>query len=266
MLDLLTDPQTWASLLTLTALEIVLGIDNIIFISIMAGRLPPERQAHGRQIGLALALITRLALLASIAWISTLTNPLFTVGEFDISVRDLVLIVGGLFLLGKGTTEIHQNVEGEDEEGENSGGNASFTSVVVQIMILDIVFSLDSVITAVGMAQHLEVMMAAVIIAVGVMLFASGPVSNFVNGHPTVKMLALSFLLLVGVALVADGLHFHIPKGYLYFAIAFSVLVESLNLLANRRRRQRAGGPRRSFRRRAIASASVKSAAAEHNR
>ena len=260
LLELLTDPQTWASLLTLTALEIVLGIDNIIFISIMAGRLPPERQARGRQIGLALALITRLALLASIAWISTLTNPLFTIAEFDISVRDLVLIIGGLFLLGKGTTEIHHNLEGEDEGGGNTAGTASFTSVVVQIMLLDIVFSLDSVITAVGMAQHLEVMMAAVVIAVGVMLFASGPVSNFVNKHPTVKMLALSFLLLVGVALVADGLHFHIPKGYLYFAIAFSVLVESLNLLANRRRRKKAGGLA-AFKRRTIGSA-----APEHNR
>ena len=259
MLELLTDPQTWASLLTLTALEIVLGIDNIIFISIMAARLPPERQARGRQVGLALALITRLGLLASIAWISTLTNPLFTIAEFDISIRDLVLIVGGLFLLGKGTTEIHQSLEGEEEEG-STGGTASFASVVVQIMLLDIVFSLDSVITAVGMAQALEVMMAAVVIAVGVMLFASGPVSNFVNGHPTVKMLALSFLLLVGVALVADGLHFHIPKGYLYFAIAFSVLVEALNLLASRRRKKKAGGLA-AFRRRAIASA-----APEHNR
>jgi predicted tellurium resistance membrane protein TerC len=260
MLELLTDPQTWASLLTLTALEIVLGIDNIIFISIMAARLPPERQARGRQIGLALALITRLGLLASIAWISTLTNPLFTVAEFDISIRDLVLIVGGLFLLGKGTTEIHQSLEGEEEGEGSTGGTASFASVVVQIMLLDIVFSLDSVITAVGMAQALEVMMAAVVIAVGVMLFASGPVSNFVNGHPTVKMLALSFLLLVGVALVADGLHFHIPKGYLYFAIAFSVLVEALNLLASRRRRKKAGGLS-AFRRRAIASASP-----EHDR
>jgi predicted tellurium resistance membrane protein TerC len=260
MLELLTDPQTWASLLTLTALEIVLGIDNIIFISIMAARLPPERQARGRQVGLALALITRLGLLASIAWISTLTNPLFTVAEFDISIRDLVLIVGGLFLLGKGTTEIHQSLEGEEEGEGSNGGTASFASVVVQIMLLDIVFSLDSVITAVGMAQALEVMMAAVIIAVAVMLFASGPVSNFVNGHPTVKMLALSFLLLVGVALVADGLHFHIPKGYLYFAIAFSVLVEALNLLASRRRRRKAGGLT-AFRRRAIVSA-----APEHDR
>ena len=259
MLELLTDPQTWASLLTLTALEIVLGIDNIIFISIMAGRLPPERQARGRQVGLALALITRLALLASIAWISTLTNPLFTVAEFDISVRDLVLIIGGLFA-GQGHDGDPPEPGRRGRGGGNSGGTASFTSVVVQIMLLDIVFSLDSVITAVGMAQALEVMMAAVVIAVGVMLFASGPVSDFVNGHPTVKMLALSFLLLVGVALVADGLHFHIPKGYLYFAIAFSVLVEALNLLANRRRRKKAGGLA-AFRRRAIASA-----APEHNR
>ncbi|UEM20352.1 TerC family protein [Skermanella mucosa] len=238
MPDILADPQTWASLLTLTVLEIVLGIDNIIFISIMAGRLPPEQQARGRQVGLALALVTRLGLLASIAWISTLTNPLFTIAGYDVSIRDLVLIVGGLFLLAKGTTEIHHNLEAEDEETSGKG-TATFTSVVVQIMLLDIVFSLDSVITAVGMAQHLEVMMAAVIIAVGVMLFASGPVGRFVNTHPTVKMLALSFLLLVGVALIADGLHFHIPKGYLYFAIAFSMLVESLNLLANRRRRRK---------------------------
>jgi len=269
MLELLTDPQTWASLLTLTALEIVLGIDNIIFISIMAGRLPPRRQAHGRQVGLGLALITRLALLASIAWVSTLTNPLFSIGEFDISIRDLILIVGGVFLLGKGTTEIHHNLEGEEEEQNNDGAAAGFASVVVQIMLLDIVFSLDSVITAVGMAQDLEVMMAAVVIAVGVMLFASGPVSDFVNNHPTVRMLALSFLLLVGVALMADGLHFHIPKGYLYFAIAFSVLVESLNLLANRRRRRRAGS-RGSFRRRAAEQVTkakaTASAAAEHNR
>jgi predicted tellurium resistance membrane protein TerC len=237
MIELLTDPQNWASLLTLTALEIVLGIDNIIFISIMASRLPGPQQPRARKIGLALALITRLALLASIAWIATLTNPLFAIGEYDVSVRDLILIVGGLFLLAKGTTEIHQNLEGEHGE-EKAGGTASFASVVVQIMLLDIVFSLDSVITAVGMAQELAIMMAAVIIAVAVMLFASGPVSDFVNKHPTVRMLALSFLLLVGVALVADGLHFHIPKGYLYFAIAFSVLVESLNLIAARRRRR----------------------------
>lgn len=236
MFDLLADPQTWASLLTLTALEIVLGIDNIIFISIMASRLPVHQQARARKVGLALALITRLALLASIAWIVTLTRPLFEVLGHPVSVRDLILVVGGLFLLGKGTTEIHHTLEGEEGDIATAAA-ATFTSVVVQIMLLDIVFSLDSVITAVGMAQHLEIMAAAVIIAVGVMLFAAGPVSAFVNRHPTVKMLALSFLLLVGVALVADGLGFHIPKGYLYFAIAFSVLVESLNLVAARRRK-----------------------------
>ena len=238
MLELFSDPQAWASLLTLTALEIVLGIDNIIFISIMASKLPAHRQQSARKVGLALALITRLALLASIAWVATLTQPLFTVIEWEVSGRDLILIVGGLFLLAKGTMEIHHNVEGETEEEHATKKAVTFTSVVVQIMFLDIVFSLDSVITAVGMAQHLEIMMAAVIIAMAVMLFASGPVGDFVNRHPTVKMLALSFLLLVGIALVADGMGFHIPKGYLYFAIAFSALVESLNLIAANRRKK----------------------------
>ncbi|MDP9195475.1 MAG: TerC family protein [Pseudomonadota bacterium] len=231
MMELLTDPHAWASLLTLSALEIVLGIDNIIFISVMAARLPVHRQASARRWGLIMALATRLALLASIAWIVTLTRPLFTVMEFDISARDLVLAVGGLFLIAKGTMEIHHSLEGGQDNGREGRGSG-FVSVIIQIMILDIVFSLDSVITAVGMAQELAIMVTAVLIAVGVMLFASGPVSNFVNRHPTVKMLALSFLLLVGFALVADGMHFHIPKGYLYFAIAFSVLVESLNLVA----------------------------------
>ena len=232
MLDLLADPNVWASLLTLTALEIVLGIDNIIFISIMASKLPAEQQQRARQVGLALALLTRLALLASIAWVAQLTQPLFTVAGWDVSGRDLILVLGGLFLLAKGTLEIHHTVEGHEEEG-SAPKHATFTSVVVQIMFLDIVFSLDSVITAVGMSDHLPVMVAAVVIAV--MLFASGPVGDFVNRHVTVKMLALSFLLLVGVALVADGLGFHIPKGYLYFAIAFSTLVEALNLLAKRK-------------------------------
>ncbi|WP_207455862.1 TerC family protein [Azospirillum sp. SYSU D00513] len=240
MLDLLSDPQTWASLLTLTALEIVLGIDNIIFISIMASKLPAHQQHRARRVGLGMALITRLALLASIAWVATLTEPLFSVAGWEISGRDLILLVGGLFLLAKGTREIHESVEGDKEEGHGSAKAVSFTSVVVQIMFLDIVFSLDSVITAVGMAQHLEIMMAAVIIAVGVMLFASGPVGDFVSRHPTVKMLALSFLLLVGVALIADGLGFHIPKGYLYFAIAFSAGVEALNLIAAGRKKKAA--------------------------
>ncbi|HYH19314.1 MAG TPA: TerC family protein [Azospirillum sp.] len=238
MLDLLADPNVWASLLTLTALEIVLGIDNIIFISIMASKLPAHQQHKARQVGLALALITRLLLLASIAWVATLTQPLFSVLGMDVSGRDLILIGGGLFLLAKGTMEIHHTVEGEEEDGPVKVA-ATFTSVVVQIMFLDIVFSLDSVITAVGMSDHLPVMVAAVVIAMAVMLFASGPVGDFVNRHTTVKMLALSFLLLVGVALVADGLGFHIPKGYLYFAIAFSALVEALNLMAAGRRRKK---------------------------
>lgn len=238
MIDLLADPQVWASLLTLTALEIVLGIDNIIFISIMAGKLPPEQRDRARQLGLMAALVTRLLLLASIAWVAKLTDPLFTVVGFGVSGRDLILVVGGAFLLAKGTMEIHHTVEGE-EESAHGAAHAGFWGVIVQIMFLDIVFSLDSVITAVGMADHLGIMIAAVVIAMAVMLFASGPVGRFVNDHPTVKMLALSFLLLVGVALIADGFHFHIPKGYLYFAIAFSALVEGLNLLASKRRKRR---------------------------
>ncbi|AWK87814.1 TerC family protein [Azospirillum thermophilum] len=237
MLDLLSDPQVWASLLTLTALEIVLGIDNIIFISIMASKLPAHQQHTARRVGLALALLTRLALLASIAWVAQLTQPLVTILGWAVSGRDLILIGGGLFLLAKGTLEIHHTVEGHEEDGA-APKVASFTSVVIQIMFLDIVFSLDSVITAVGMSDHLPVMIAAVVIAMAVMLFASGPVGDFVNRHATVKMLALSFLLLVGVALVADGMGFHIPKGYLYFAIAFSTLVEALNLLAASRRKR----------------------------
>jgi len=249
MFEALSDPQIWISLLTLTALEIVLGIDNIIFISILAGKLPAERRDAARRIGLIAALLTRLALLASIAWVARLTTPLFSAGDFGVSGRDLILIVGGLFLLYKSTREIHDSVEIE-EESEPSLGRAavSFGGVIVQIMILDIVFSLDSVITAVGMSDNLAVMIAAVIIAVGVMLFASGPVGDFVNRHPTLKMLALAFLLLVGVALIADGLGFHIPKGYIYFAIAFSAGVESLNLWASaKRKRARAvkvDGPR----------------------
>jgi predicted tellurium resistance membrane protein TerC len=257
--ELLTNPETWVALATLTLLEIVLGIDNVIFISILVQRLPTESRDQARLIGLGLAMGMRILLLLTISWIIGLTQPLFELAGRPFSVRDLILIGGGLFLLWKATTEIHESLEGEEAHAPTAT-SATLSGVLIQIVLLDIVFSLDSVITAVGMAQALEVMMAAVVIAVGVMLFASGPVSNFVNGHPTVKMLALSFLLLVGVALVADGLHFHIPKGYLYFAIAFSVLVESLNLLAHRRRRKKAGGLA-AFRRRAIASA-----APEHNR
>jgi len=241
MFEWLSDPNAWASLLTLTALEIVLGIDNIIFISIMANRLPESQQAKARQFGLALALISRLALLASIAWIVKLTDPIFTIFDMGISVRDLILLFGGLFLLYKGTAEIHHTMEGHAEDGGPSRVSATFSGVIMQIMVLDIVFSLDSVITAVGMATQLPVMITAVVIAVAVMLFAAGPTSRFVQNHPTVKMLALSFLILVGVALIADGLHFHIPKGYLYFAIAFSVAVEMLNLAASKRRRRKEG-------------------------
>jgi predicted tellurium resistance membrane protein TerC len=237
--DWLSDPQIWASLLTLTALEIVLGIDNLVFITILAGRLPAERQDHARRIGLALALITRLALLGSIAWIVGLTQPLFETLGHAISWRDLILIGGGLFLLYKGTREIHHRLEDNVHDNEAGPVRTSFGSVIVQIVLLDIVFSLDSVITAVGMANDFSVMAAAVVIAVIIMLVASGPVSDFVNRHPTVKMLALSFLLLIGMTLVADGVGFHVPKGYIYAAIAFSAAVEALNQLAARRRRGR---------------------------
>jgi predicted tellurium resistance membrane protein TerC len=235
-MDWLIDPQLWTSLLTLTALEIVLGIDNLIFIAILANRLPPHRQDQARKLGLALALITRLALLASIAWIIGLTAPIFEVLGHAASWRDIILIAGGFFLLYKGTREIHERIEGKEETRAPSAAQASFAGVVVQITILDMVFSLDSVITAVGMANSLWVMATAIIIAVAIMLGASGPVAGFVSRHPTVKMLALSFLLLIGMTLVADGLGFHIPKGYIYAAISFSVAVEALNQLSARRR------------------------------
>ena len=225
----LSDPQAWIALLTLTVLEIVLGIDNVIFISILAGKLPGDQQKKARLIGLAAAMIMRILLLLSLAWIARLTNPLFTVLGNEISGRDLILLGGGLFLMGKATHEIHDKLEGD--EGETVRRIApSLTSVIIQIMLLDIVFSLDSVITAVGMAKELGVMIAAVVVAVIIMLFASGPISAFVDRHPTVKMLALSFLLLIGMALVAEGLEFHIPKGYIYFAMGFSVFVEVLNV------------------------------------
>jgi predicted tellurium resistance membrane protein TerC len=235
-MDVLLDLQLWVSLLTLTALEIVLGIDNLVFLSILSNRLPAHQQKSARRIGLALAVITRLLLLFSIAWLASVTQPLFTIAEHAVSLRDLVLIGGGLFLLAKGTTEIHTAVEGIEEEMRQAKASR-FTSVVVQIMTLDIVFSLDSVITAVGMANHIAVMAAAIIIAVIVMLFASEPLARFIAAHLSVKLLALAFLILVGVALIADGMGFHIPKGYLYFAIAFSVGVEALNLYATRSRR-----------------------------
>jgi len=234
MIELLTDPNAWAALLTLTALEIVLGIDNVVFISILAGKLPPEQQARARRLGLGLAMFIRIGLLFSIVWIIRLTAPLFTVLEQEISGRDLILLVGGLFLLAKSTHEIHQKLEGEP--GEISMRTAaSFSRVIVQILLLDIVFSLDSVITAVGMVDQIAVMVAAVVIAVGFMLVFAGPISSFVERHPTVKMLALSFLLLIGFALIAEGLDQHIPKGYIYFAMAFSLGVETLNLRLRRK-------------------------------
>lgn len=229
LMELLYDPHAWASLLTLTVLEIVLGIDNIIFISIVSSRLPVEQQAKARTLGLMLALVMRIILLSLIFWISHLVDPLFTVFGQEISWRDIILIAGGIFLLVKGTMEIHHTVEGDGDTG-GAVKKVTFGAVLVQIMMLDIVFSLDSVITAIGMAEHQAVMIAAVVIAMAIMLFAAKPVSDFVNAHPTVKMLALSFLLLVGMALVADGLEYHIPRGYLYFAVAFSLGVECLNL------------------------------------
>jgi len=244
MTEWLVDPQIWASLLTLTILEIVLGIDNLIFISIVAGRLPAHMQARARTVGLSLALFMRLALLASISWLVGLTATVFSVCGHGFSWRDLILAGGGLFLLYKGTREIHELVEGGEEQAEvmNEGQKrkVSFASVIGQIIVLDIVFSLDSVITAVGMADNLWVMSTAVLVAVVIMLFASGTVANFVNRHPSVKMLALSFLLLIGMVLVADGMGFHVPKGFIYAAMGFSVAVESLNLLA-RRKKQRKG-------------------------
>ena len=225
-----SDPQAWLALVTLTALEIVLGIDNIIFISILTGKLPEQQRPKAQKIGLALAMITRLLLLFSLTWIMKLTAPFFSILGHGISGRDIILIVGGLFLLAKSTMEIHDKLEGEEHHSSEGRSGATFRGVVIQIMFLDIVFSLDSVITAVGMASQLAVMATAVILSVGVMLFFAGAVSAFVDRHPTIKVLALSFLLLIGVSLVADGMAFHIPKGYIYFAMAFSVFVEMINL------------------------------------
>jgi predicted tellurium resistance membrane protein TerC len=228
-LEWITNPESLIALLTLTVLEIVLGIDNIIFISILSGKLPKEQQNKARITGLALAMIARILLLFSIVWIMKLTLPLFSVLGQEISGRDLILIGGGLFLLAKSTFEIHDKLEGENHS-KSSKVVKSFTSVIIQILLLDMVFSLDSVITAVGMAKELGVMVTAVVIAVGVMMVSAKGISNFVEKHPTVKMLALSFLLLIGVSLIAEGLEQHIPKGYIYFAMAFSVFVEMLNL------------------------------------
>jgi predicted tellurium resistance membrane protein TerC len=234
MMDWLMDPQVWIGLLTLTALEIVLGIDNIVFISILAGKLPPAQQQRARTIGLALAMGMRILLLLSLSWVIGLTEPLFSLFGHGVSGRDIVLLLGGLFLLGKSTHEIHGALEGS-EQHRTARAQASFASILIQIMLLDIVFSLDSVITAVGMVDQIVVMIAAVVIAVGFMMFAAGPVGRFVERHPTVKMLALSFLLLIGTVLIAEGFGQHIPKGYIYFAMAFSVFVEMLNLRLRKR-------------------------------
>jgi predicted tellurium resistance membrane protein TerC len=236
-MEWITSPEAWVALVTLTALEIVLGIDNIIFISILVGRLPEERRQRARIQGLALAMITRIALLLSLAWVMTLTAPMFAVLGYEISGRDLILIGGGLFLLWKSAQEIWDSLEGEEEE-RTVAGVQSYAMVLGQIAVIDIVFSLDSVITAVGMARDVPVMVLAIVIAVGVMMFAARPIGEFVERHPSVKMLALSFLILVGVALIGEGLDLHIPKGYIYFAMAFSVLVEFLNIRVRRRQRE----------------------------
>ncbi|MBI1396117.1 MAG: TerC family protein [Betaproteobacteria bacterium] len=231
-LDWLTDPHAWIALATLAAIEIVLGVDNIIFISILVGRLPPEKRNLARTLGLGAAMVSRLILLFTLAWVMRLTSPFFTIFERGISGRDLILVGGGLFLLWKSVHEIHNSLEGEEHADANAGAAvaASFGGVLVQIAVIDIVFSLDSVITAVGMVDHLAIMVLAIILAVGVMLFAARFIGEFVDRHPTIKMLALSFLIVVGVTLIADGLGFHIPKGYIYFAMAFSVGVEMLNI------------------------------------
>jgi predicted tellurium resistance membrane protein TerC len=229
VIESLADPQVWIALGTLTFLEIVLGVDNIIFISILSGKLPEEQQAQARRLGLLGAMLTRIALLFSLAWIIRLTAPWFTIVGQEISGRDLILILGGLFLIGKSTYEIHDKLEGEEGHASKKVA-ASFASVIIQIMLLDLVFSLDSVITAVGMVDELWVMVAAVIIAVAIMMMSAEPISAFVHKHPTVKMLALSFLLLIGLSLMLEGFDHHIPKGYIYFAMGFSVFVEMINL------------------------------------
>jgi predicted tellurium resistance membrane protein TerC len=235
-MEFLLSAESWAALLTLTLLEIVLGIDNIIFISILSGKLPEHQRQRARTLGLALAMGTRILLLLSLTWIMRLTRPFLTVASQEISGRDLILLIGGMFLLWKSTHEIHERLEGQAEAVRKAGRKANtMASVLTQIALLDIIFSLDSVITAVGMANQISVMVAAIVIAVGIMMWASRPLGDFVERHPTIKMLALSFLLLIGMALIAEGFHQHIPKGYIYFAMGFSVFVEMLNLRAHRK-------------------------------
>jgi predicted tellurium resistance membrane protein TerC len=240
MIELLTSPEAWAALLTLTALEVVLGIDNVIFLSVVVARIPERQAKQARQIGLALALVFRILLLSLLVWLIGLTEAVLTVKGMEFSWRDIILIGGGLFLIAKATHEIHTEVEARDEESGEASGASAFFWVIIQIIIIDMVFSLDSIITAIGMSQDLEIMIAAVVIACVIMYVSSGPVARFVAEHPTTKMLALAFLVLIGVALVADGFKFHIPRGYIYFAIAFSAGVEAFNVLARRNRKKAA--------------------------
>jgi predicted tellurium resistance membrane protein TerC len=238
MIELLTSAEAWAALLTLTALEIVLGIDNVIFLSVIVSRIPPRQAKRARQIGLLLALVFRILLLSLLVWLIGLTQPVLTVKSIELSWRDIILIGGGLFLIGKATHEIHGEVEARDAEEDAAPSASAFFWVIIQIIVIDMVFSLDSIITAIGMAQDLEIMIVAVIIACVIMYVSSGPVARFVTEHPTTKMLALAFLVLIGVALVADGFKFHIPRAYIYFAIAFSAAVEMFNVFARRNRRK----------------------------
>jgi predicted tellurium resistance membrane protein TerC len=238
MIELLTSPEAWAALLTLTALEIVLGIDNVIFLSVIVSRIPPAQAKRARQIGLALALLFRILLLSLLVWLIGLTQAVFTLRGLAFSWRDIILICGGLFLIGKTTHEIHTEVEAREEDNDAAPGRNAFFWVIIQIIVIDMVFSLDSIITAIGMAQDLAIMIAAVVIACLIMYVSSGPVARFVAEHPTTKMLALAFLVLIGVALVADGFQFHIPRGYIYFAIVFSAAVEFFNVLAKRNRKR----------------------------
>ena len=238
MIELLTSPEAWAALLTLTALEIVLGIDNVIFISVLVARIPEPHATRARQIGLMLALVFRLVLLSVLFWLIGLTEPVLTVKGVAVSWRDIILIAGGMFLIAKATHEIHAEVEAAEPDDEGRSAASAFFWVIMQIIVIDMVFSLDSIITAIGMAEDIEIMVAAVVIACVIMYVSSGPVARFVAAHPTTKMLALAFLVLIGVALVADGFKFHIPRGYIYFAITFSAAVELFNVLAKRNRRK----------------------------
>ncbi|WP_027550896.1 TerC family protein [Bradyrhizobium sp. Cp5.3] len=238
MMHLLTSPEAWAALLTLTSLEIVLGIDNVIFISVIVSRIPEKQANRARQIGLGLALVFRIILLSALVWLIGLTEPVFTMKGNAFSWRDIILVGGGLFLIAKATHEIHGEVEADEAGGEGASGGNAFFWAIAQIIVIDMVFSLDSIITAIGMAQDIEIMIAAVVIACLIMYISSGPVARFVAEHPTTKMLALAFLVLIGVALVADGFQFHIPRGYIYFAIAFSAAVEFFNVLAKRNRKK----------------------------